>query len=73
MLWFLTNYFFNCGLVYATVTSSVVLWNTSPAWVFLISMSCLVPALVREKFNPIVALMILVSLCGFGIIAYEDE
>ena len=72
MLWFPANYFYNYGLMYATITSSVVLSNTSPAWVFLISMSLLVPANEREKFSSIKALMILVSLCGFGVIAWED-
>lgn len=73
ILWFLANYFYNYGLLYASITSSVVLSNTSPAWVYLLSISCLVPAAVREKFDWVCALMILVSLSGFVLIALEDK
>ena len=73
MIWFLANYTYNYGLLYASITSSVVLSNTSPAWVYLISLSCLVPAISREKFDCICALMILVSLSGFVLIAVEDS
>ena len=73
MLWFLANYFYNYGLLYATITSSVVLSNTSPAWVYLLSLSCLVPALDRQKFSLVSTLMIVVSLSGFVLIAVEDK
>ena len=73
MLWFLANYFYNYGLLYATITSSVVLSNTSPAWVYLLSLSCLVPVSYREKFDWLCAIMILVSLSGFGVIALADK
>ena len=73
LLWFLANYFYNYGLLYASITSSVVLSNTSSAWVFLLSISCLVPSRVREKFDIISALMIAVSLAGFVLIAVEDR
>ena len=73
LIWFLANYFYNYGLLYATITSSVVLSNTSPVWVFVISISCLVPASTRESFSWVKAIMILVSLSGFGIIALEDS
>ena len=59
--------------MYATITSSVVLSNTSPAWVFLTSISCLMPASLREELSWIKAGMILLSLLGFSIIAYEDR
>ena len=72
-IWFLANYFYNYGLLYATITSSVVLSNTSPVWVYMISVSCLVPASTRANFSWIKAIMILVSLSGFGIIAIEDS
>ena len=73
MLWFLANYFYNYGLLYASITSSVVLSNTSPAWVYLLSLSCLVPAAFREKFDCVSAIMIAVSLSGFVLIAVEDK
>lgn len=72
-IWFLANYFYNYGLLYATITSSVVLSNTSPVWVYLIAISCLVPGATREKFNCLKALAIVVSLAGFSIIALEDS
>lgn len=72
-LWFLANYFYNFGLLYASVTSSVVLSNTSPAWVYILNISCLVPALVREKFDWICAIMIVISMSGFVLIALEDK
>ena len=72
-IWFLANYFYNYGLLYATITSSVVLSNTSPVWVYIIAISCLVPRLTREKFNCVKALAIVVSLTGFGLIALEDS
>ena len=73
MLWFLANYFYNYGLLYATITSSVVLSNTSPAWVYLLNLSCLIPKIHREKFDWLCAAMILVSLSGFGVIAFADK
>ena len=72
-LWFLANYLYNYGLLYATITSSVVLSNTSPAFVYLLAISCLVPASHREKFEFLSALMIGISLTGFGLIALADS
>ena len=72
-IWFLANYFYNYGLLYASITSSVVLANTSPAWVYLMSISCLVPAFYREKFDCVCAIMIGVSLSGFCLIAVSDK
>ena len=69
LLWFLANYFYNFGLLYATITSSVVLSNTSPVWVYVVSISCLVPKDVREKFNWVEASMVVVSLLGFVLVA----
>ena len=73
LLWFLANYFYNYGLLYASITSSVILANTSSAWVFLLNISCLVPVTGRQKFDWLCALMILVSLTGFALIAVEDR
>lgn len=72
-LWFLANYFYNYGLLYATITSSVVLSNTSPAFVYLLGISCLVPAARREQFDCLNAIMIFVSLTGFALIAMADS
>ena len=73
MLWFAANYFYNYGLLYATITSSVVLSNTSPIWVYVLSLMCCVPKSVREDFSWIKFVMILVSLAGFGLIAWQDD
>lgn len=73
MLWFAANYFYNYGLLYATITSSVVLSNTSPIWVYVLSLMCCLPRSVREDFSWIKFVMILVSLAGFGLIAQQDE
>jgi len=73
LIWFLANYTYNYGLLYASITSSVVLSNTSPAWVYLLNLSCLVPAANREKFDWVCAAMICVSLSGFVLIAVEDN
>ena len=72
LLWFLSNYFYNCGLEYASITSSEILSNTSPMWVYVITLSCLVPVASRERFDPVKVLMIVVSLGGFGLIAIQD-
>ena len=72
LLWFVSNYFYNYGLAFASVTSSVILSNTSPMWVYLISLSCVVPAAMREKFDWIKGCMILLSLGGFIVIAIQD-
>ena len=72
LLWFGSNYFYNYGLEYASITSSVILSNTSPMWVYVLSLSCFVPVLHREKFNCVKALMIFVSLAGFILIALQD-
>ena len=73
LFWFLSNYFYNYGLAYASVTSSVVLSNTSPTWVYLISISCLLPAQNRHAFSWIKGLLVMVSLAGFIIIAWQDK
>jgi|LakMenEpi03Aug12_release.lakeMendotaPanAssembly.Ray.scaffolds.fasta_scaffold2571750_2 drug/metabolite transporter (DMT)-like permease len=41
-------------------------------WVYVLSLSCFVPLIVREKFNWVKALMIFVSLAGFTLIALQD-
>lgn len=69
LLWFCSTYFYNYGLLYASITSSVILSNTSPMWVYLISLSCLVPATLRERFDIVKAMMVFVSLAGFMLIA----
>jgi solute carrier family 35 protein F5 len=72
LLWFFSNYFYNYGLAFASVTSSVILSNTSPMWVYIFGLSCLVPAIMRDKFNWIKALMVVISITGFIIIAIQD-
>ena len=72
LLWFTSNYFYNFGLSYASITSSVVLSNTSPVWVYLLGLSCFMPAALRETFSFLKAGMVLLSLMGFVLIAIED-
>ena len=73
LIWFLANYFYNYGLLYASITSSVILSNTSPVWVYIVSLSCLVPSSTRENWSWVKAIMIFVSLSGFSLIALEDS
>ena len=72
LMWFFSNYFYNYGLLYASITSSVVLSNTSPTWVFLLGISCLVPRRIRQHFNPLKLALVIISLSGFGLIATAD-
>ena len=69
----MANYLYNYGLAYSSITSSVILSNTSPTWVYLISISCLVPIQHRQAFSGLKALFVLVSLCGFIVIARQDQ
>ena len=69
LIWLLDNYFYDYGLLYASITSSVVLSNTTPIWVYALSISCFIPLLHREKFNVLKALMVTLSLSGFILIA----
>jgi solute carrier family 35, member F5 len=73
MLWFLSNYFYNYGLRFSSITSAEVLSNTSPIWVYLVGLSCLVPAANRDKFEPVKAAMLVLSLAGFILIAVQDS
>ena len=43
ILWMACNYFFNYGLVNASITTSTVLFNTAPVWIYAISLSPIVP------------------------------
>lgn len=73
LLWFSSNYTYNCGILYTSVTSSVVLSSTNPTWVYLISLSCIVPLMHRKKFSIIKLLLVITSLCGFITIAMQDR
>jgi drug/metabolite transporter (DMT)-like permease len=48
LLWFASNYAYNYGLLYTSVTSSVILSSTNPTWIYLISLSCIVPQMHRK-------------------------
>ena len=72
-MWGLANYLHNYGLVYASITSSVVLSNTSPAWIYVISLSPFLPESVREKVDSLSVAMILVSISGFLVLAKSDR
>lgn len=69
LLWFTSTYFYNYGLEYSSITSAEILSNTSPMWVYVLSLSCMIPAASREKFDLIKASMIVLSLAGFVLIA----
>ena len=62
----------NYGLVFASITTSIVLFNTTPVWIYAISLSTLVPLTLREKFSIIKALMIFLIVLGFSVISYSD-
>jgi len=69
LLWFMSNYFYNYGLAFASITSSVILSNTSPMWVYILGISCIVPVAIRDKFNVGKCLAVVLSLGGFVVIA----
>ena len=73
LLWFASNYAYNYGLLYTSVTSSVILSSTNPTWIYLISLSCIVPQMHRKKFSIIKLLLVITSLCGFITIAMQDK
>lgn len=73
LFWFLSNYFYNYGLAYASITSSVILSNTSPTWVYLISISCFLPTQNRQAFSWIKGVLVMLSLGGFILIAWQDK
>lgn len=72
LLWMACNYFYNYGLMYSSITSSMVLNNSAPMWVWLFSLSPLIPLMHREKFDLIKGLMIWLLMVGFSIISYAD-
>ena len=48
------------------------MFNTTPVWIYAISLSTIVPLALREKFSVIKALMISLIVLGFSIISYSD-
>ena len=72
-MWGLANYLYNYGLVYASITSSVVLSNTSPAWIYIISLTPFMPESMRERLDSLSVAMILVSISGFLLLAKSDR
>lgn len=72
LLWMACNYFYNYGLMYSSITSSMVLNNSAPMWVWLFSLSPLVPLVHREKFELLKGLMIWLLMVGFVVISYAD-
>lgn len=72
LLWMSCTYFNNYGLILASVTSAMVLFNTAPVWVYALSLSKLVPLAHREKFDFLKSLMIFLLIAGFLIIALQD-
>lgn len=49
--WFTSNYINNYALAYASITLSVILNNTNPTWVYIISISCIVQILHRKTLS----------------------
>ena len=70
LLWMLCNFFYNYGLMYSSITSSMVLNNSVPMWVWLFSLSPLIPLAERETFDLTKGLMIWLLIAGFSIISY---
>jgi solute carrier family 35 protein F5 len=73
LFWFLSNYLYNYGLSCSSITSSTILSNTSPTWVYLISISCLLSEQQRQQFKISKALFVVISLSGFIVIAMQDQ
>jgi drug/metabolite transporter (DMT)-like permease len=60
----LLQLFYNYGLAYATMTSSVVLSNTSPTRVFLLSISRMLLLKYSSRFNLTKFALVVFSLAG---------
>jgi solute carrier family 35 protein F5 len=73
LFWFSLNYFYNLGLLYATLTSSVIISNTSAAWVFVVSVSCLMPTEHKQRFCAKKAVFVAISVAGFVVITRQDS
>ena len=69
LLWFCSNFFYNYGLSYTSVSSSTVLCNTSSIFVLIFSL-CLIKG---TKFSAFKALMVGCSFAGITIIALTDK
>lgn len=50
LLWMACNFLYNYGLMYSSITSSMVLNNSAPMWIWLFSLSPFIPVGERESF-----------------------
>jgi solute carrier family 35, member F5 len=73
LFWFSLNYFYNLGLLYTSLTSSTIISNTSTAWVFLVSISCLLTPQHRAKICWKKAAFVLLSIVGIVVITSNDS
>ncbi len=51
----------------------MILSSTNPTWIYLISISCIVPVMHRKRFSIVKFLLVITSLCGFITIAMQDK
>ena len=65
---FCSNYFYNIGLGSTSVSSSTVLCNTSSIWVYVMGLLML----PGGKFEPMKALMVILSFAGIVVITIAD-
>jgi solute carrier family 35, member F5 len=72
VLWLGCQFLYNYGLMYSSITSSMVLNNSAPMWIWLFSLSPLVPIVHRESFDMTKGMMIWLLMLGFVIISYAD-
>lgn len=69
MLWFLANYFYNSGLNYTEISSSVILSNTSILFVLMFSLILL----KSEKFSLLKLIGVLISFAGATMITISES
>jgi solute carrier family 35 protein F5 len=72
VLWIGTNFCYNYGLMYSSITTNMVLNNSCPMWIWLLSLSPIIPAAHREQFSLLKAMMLWLLMLGFAIISYQD-
>lgn len=72
LLWIMCNFSYTYSVMYSNITSLMVLTNSTPVWTWLLSLSPIVPVVLREEFQLTKGLMVWLLIIGFSIISYAD-
>jgi solute carrier family 35, member F5 len=70
LMWTAMNFCYNYGLMYSSITTNMVLNNSCPMWVWLLSLSPIVPAAFQDTFSLTKGMMLWLLMLGFAIISY---